>query len=109
MGMFDGGGGLGAQGMAILQAALKARQPGGGVSAPGMPGAGAPMAPGGGMGMLSQLFDPKNPGGNNGLLAKLRGMMGPQQPAAPMSLAPPGMGSGPMMPDAPPVNTLAPW
>ena len=64
----------------------------------------APAAPAGGQpGMLANLLDPNNPGGKNGLLARMRAMMAGSAPAGgggPMSLAPPDVNNvDPQMPD----------
>ena len=98
-------GGLGGAGLALLQTALKAG--GGGGAGGGMGGGLGAVLGGAGMmagpfgagapGLLSSVFDPQNPGGKNGLLAKLRAM-GQPTAGAPMSLAPPPMTAAPVGP-----------
>src|ERR1017187_816804 len=78
--------GINPQAMALLQAALKQGQPGGG--APATPGL---LAPGGGMANMM------GGGMGNGLLSKLF----PQTQTPPTPLAAPGM--PPLDPNAPPV------
>lgn len=108
-----GGGGIGPQGMALMQAALRMNAP---QAAPGGGTGGAPMPR---PGILSQFMPgaPGGMGGANGILAKLRALQAGGMPgAAPMSLAPPGMAGmmsnniGPQQPmAAPAVDPLIPW
>lgn len=102
-------GGIGPQGLALLQAALKmGPQAQAGAAQPGV-GLDSLKT-----GLLSQVFDPANPGGKDGILAMLRNMGRspggvPMSPGAPMSLAPPPIPDmnnvGPQLPMMPTATT----